>query len=424
MSRYDVLLTGAETHQGIVVMRSLHQRGVRTLVTSDNPRSIGFYSKLKSGRALLPSAVSQKEAFVDELLALVEQYDIPHIYPVTETSLITLDEQRERVDNVAKLLAPSSETIRCGVDKKLTMEIARQEGVPIPSTLYPGSTGEAKAFAEEHGYPVIFKPRGRSSDARIEGTFNFKVQYCHNRQELERFLSQFADGVYPMMQDYAYGPHTQFMCFVENGREVHSCFQDQMVRMLPMTGGVGARRLSCEIVPKVHDWSTRMFFAMNWEGCAQTQWKGPDENGRYTFLEVSVRIIASIGSVVCSGIDHPWMHYQYFTGQQVDRADTFQVGKHSRWFRGDTITVTRHLIGDMPKAADPLPPRYRVFLSWLYDFVRPGLNNDVERFSDPIPGLIEVSSLVIDLMRIVRRRVTDKLPVLRSIKHRIVGDSG
>ena len=158
------------------------------------------------------------------------------------------------------------------------------------------------------------------------------------------------------------------------------------------------------MVDELTDHSARLFRAANWEGAAQTQWKGPDERGKFTFMEVSVRIIASIGSPVFSGVDIPWMHYQYFTGVTVDRADGYAIGKDSRWFRGDVITVARYLVGDMQSSGDVLPSKLTVFFSWLVDFVRPGLMNDVESWSDPVPGLMELRFLLGSLGRIVKRR--------------------
>ena len=418
---YDVLLTGAETHQGMIVIRSLAKRGVKMLVTGPGPNSIGFHSKYIAGKAVLPSAETEKEAFVDRLLELIEQYKIPYIFPVTETSLIPLDEQRQRVDSVARLMAPPSDVIRAGMDKKVQIDTALKLDIPTTETLYPESIEEAEDFAERVSYPVIFKPQGRASDSKVKGNFNFKVHYCHTPAQLQDFLGALSDHVYPMMQSYAYGQHNQFSCFVENGKDVHSCFQDEMTRMLPITGGVGARRLSCPIAPEILDYSTRFFQELNWEGVAQTQWKGPGPDGKYRFIEVSVRIIASIGSPVFSGVDLPWMHYQYYTGQKVDRANSFVIGKHSRWFRGDAITVTRHLLGDQPKSADKLPSKISVLGSWLYDFVRPGLDNDVEALSDPIPGLIELKSLVFDLWRILLNRVAAWLPILGKIKRKLSG---
>jgi len=416
---YDVLLTGAETHQGVIVIRSLAKRGVRMLVTGPASNSIGFHSKYITGKAILPSAETEKEAFVDGLLELVEANGIPCIFPVTETSLIALDEQRQRVDSVARLMAPPSDVIRAGMDKKVQIATALKLGIPTAETLYPDSMDEAEDFAERVGYPVIFKPQGRASDSRIKGSFNFKVHYCHNRAQLQEFLGAMSDHVYPMMQGYAFGQHNQFSCFVENGNDVHSCFQDEMTRMLPITGGVGARRLSCPIAPEILDYSTRFFQDLNWEGVAQTQWKGPGPDGKYRFIEVSVRIIASIGSPVFSGVDLPWMHYQYYTGQKVDRADSFVIGKHSRWFRGDAITVARHILGDQPKSGDKLPSKVSVLGSWLYDFVRPGLDNDVEAWNDPMPGLVELRSLAVDLWRILLKRIADGFPLLRTTKRRL-----
>lgn len=412
---YDVLLTGAETRQCVVTIRSLGGRGVKILAVGERRNSVGFYSKYISGRARLPSPESDKEAFVDRLLELVKKYRVPYVYPVTEGSLIPLDERRSEVESLAGLIASSSETIRLAVDKKLTLEIAEQQGVPATRTLYPDSIEEAEQWAEESGYPVILKPRGRSHDSRVAGSFDFKVLYAHNREELSENLAGCHDGVFPMMQEYAYGPHTQFVCFMENG-EAHSHFQDDGVRLLPLTGGVGTKLRSRKVIPVLAERSIRIFKAMKWDGCAQAQFKGPGKDGDYRFIEVSVRLPASVGSSVFSGIDLPWMQYQLFIGNPVDQAASYKIGKSTRWFRGDTLAVAHYLLGDIPKSGDQLPSRPRVFLSWAADFVRPGLRNYVESFSDPLPGFVESVQLIRDMVLLMIQTAVRWFPFLRRMR--------
>ena len=121
---------------------------------------------------------------------------------------------------------------------------------------------------------------------------------------------------------------------------------------------------------------------------------------------------------MASGIDVPWMNYQYFTGQTVDRAPAHSPGQNNRWFRGDTLTVAKYLLGDMQKSGDTLPSKAQVFGSWLLDAVRPGLTNDVESFSDPGPGIIELMSLGRDLQQVATRRLRDLARPLRAISRR------
>ncbi len=411
---FDVLVTGGETRQGVVVIRSLGKRGVKVLAGGEHPTSIGFYSKYVTKSTQLPSPLGEKEQFVNKILDIVKKHNIPYIYPVTETSLIALNDHRQEVDSVAKLLAPSPETVDAAIDKIRTLEIVKELGIDTTETLIPGSVEEAVDTAERWGYPVIFKPRSQSSNLR--GDLDFKVYYAHNKGEVVRFLKGFGSGHFPLMQEYAFGPHIQFHCFVENGVDVHSHFQDDMTRMLPLTGGVGARSISVEVVPEIAEMSSRLFTRMNWEGVAQTQWKGPGKDGKFTFIEVSVRIVASIGSLVQCGVDLPWMHYQYFTGQSVDRAEKYIVGRPTRWLRGDTLTMVRYLVNDMQKSGDPLPSKLQVFSGWLYDFIRPGLRYQVLSFSDPLPGLVEFKFLILNLMPIFRRRLSRSLPFLGNVK--------
>ncbi|MEW6323806.1 MAG: hypothetical protein AB1515_00305 [Nitrospirota bacterium] len=411
----DVLVTGAESRQGLVVIRSLGRRGLRLFVTGDRPRSLGFYSKYIHRHALTASPEHHNKLFVDEVLGLAQRHRIPYIFPVTETSLIALDERRDEVDAISKLLAPPSSAIRAGVDKQRTLAIAEQVGVPITKTLYPRGIEEADATAAQWGYPVIFKPRGRANDSRIGGKFDFKIRYAHNRTQLHSILEDCADGVFPMMQEYAYGGHTQVVCFMEPQR-AHSWFQDDAVRMLPLTGGVGTRMQSRPVDPLLAEYSGRIFAAMRMEGCAQAQFKGPDADGRYRFLEVSVRLPASVGSAVYSGIDYPWQQYCYFSGQPVAPIDRYRLSQPTRWLRGDTISVWQYLLDETPRSGDTLPSKPRIFWGWLVDFVRPRLRHYVEVPTDPKPALQELRELFRELAVLFGRKALQRLPILRTVE--------
>lgn len=402
---FDVLLTGAESRQTIVVIRSLGKHGIRMLATGDLRRSPGFYSKYIKHSVQIPSPERNKDGFSDRVLELVKKHKIPYVYPITESSLIPLDERRGEFEaESAQLIAASSYTIRCGIDKKKALAIAEEQNVPSTRTIFPTSVQEAINSAEDWGYPVILKPQGRSNDSRVAGKFDFKVLYAHNADELKAILDTCADGIYPIMQEYAYGPHTQFNCFFENG-EPHSFYQDDGVRMLPITGGIGTRLRSRAVEPELASRAIRIFRAMKWEGAGQAQFKGPGHDGDYRFIEVSVRLPASVGSAVASGIDVPWMQYQLFSGQKVDRFNTYKVGTNTRWFRGDTFTMAQYLLGDVPKSADKLPSKTAVFIGWLSDFFRPGLKHYVLSFSDPIPGLFELTTTITGLYSLLIRNI-------------------
>ena len=378
-------------------------------VVGESARSPARYSRFVEHFAQVPSAIADPDGFVEAVVKVARDTGAPFIYPVTESALVPLDAHRESFADVARLIAPPTATVRKGLDKKLTLAAAESIDLPVTHTLYPTSIQEAEAKAAEWGYPVIFKPQGRSNDARIEGRFDFKVAYAHNPRELRDFLSSLPPGALPMMQDYAYGDHTQFCCFFEGG-EAHSFFQDRGVRMNPLSGGVGTRLQTVPVVPELKEMSLRLFSAMDWEGVGQAQFKGPGPDGTYRFIEVSVRLPASVGSAVFSGVDYPWMQYCLFSGRPVERAGPHRVGVATRWLRGDTLTVAGHVLGLTPNSADPMPSRIGVVGDYLSDFLRPGLRDYIFDWRDPRPALPEVWSTLTELRRLSRNAIAGLIP--------------
>lgn len=409
MAEFDVLVTGGESRQGIVTIRSLARRGIRMFVVGESERSPAKYSRYVDHFALVPSALSDPDGFVESVVGIARDRGIPYIYPVTESSLVPLDARRSTFAGIAGLIAPPSSVVRQGLDKKLTLRAAESVGLPITRTLYPSTVEEAEAVAEEWGYPVIFKPQGRSNDPTIEGKFDFKVAYAHSPEELRSFLEPLRGGALPMMQDYAYGDHVQFCCFFEDGK-AHSFFQDKGVRLNPLSGGVGTRLETIPIVPALRDMSIKLFEAMDWDGIGQAQFKGPGPDGTYRFIEVSVRLPASVGSAVTAGVDYPWMQFCRFSGRPVEPAPPHKVGVATRWVRGDTLTVVNHLLGHTPNSADPLPSRLAVLRDYLVDFVRPGLRNYIFDWRDPRPGFPEIIQTLSDLRRPFRAALSPLVP--------------
>ena len=407
--KYDVILTGADTRQGMVTIRSLARRGVKVFVTGESRRSIGFYSRYVSGFEQCPRS-SDGEAFAEFHADLARRRGVPFIFPVTESSLVPFNAHRPRIEEAARLIAPSVSTIDNAIDKRRTLAIAEELGIPISKTIYPDSTEDAVRFAAECGYPIAIKPRGQG----VGASFDFKVLYAKSEAELREILAGCEPGSFPMIQEFSFGVHAQFNCFMEHGETAHSFFQDEALRVLPLTGGVGAMMISRPVNQLLAERAIAMFRAMRWEGCGQTQFKGPGRDGEYKFIEVSVRLPASVGSSVFSGIDTPWMQYCYFTGQPVAPVDRYRIGKRTRWLRGDTLTVFKYLVGDTAEAIDPLPSRARVLFDWFAEFFRPGTRYFVESIRDPVPGLVEFRHALGDLA-VVAARVAPR-PVRQLLK--------
>lgn len=378
-------------------------------VVGEADRSPGQYSRHVDYFARVPSALGDPDGFVDAVTGIARERGIPYIFPVTESSLVPLNARRESFAAFTGLIAPPHQTVRQGLDKKLTLRAAESVGLPMTRTVYPGSIEEAAKTADGWGYPVILKPQGRSNDPEIEGKFDFKVAYAHTREELVAFLRALPAGALPMMQDYAYGDHVQFCCFFEKGK-AHSFFQDKGVRVNPLSGGVGTRLETIPIVPELRDMSVRLFEAMEWEGVGQAQFKGPGPDGSYRFIEVSVRLPASVGSAVTSGVDYPWMQFCLFSGRPVERAGPHRVGVATRWLRGDTLTVASHLLGLTPNSADPMPSRASVLRDYLVDFFRPGLRHYIFSWRDPRPGVPELLSTFAGLGTIARAGLSKFIP--------------
>jgi len=153
----DVLVTGADQRQGLAVIRALGRKGLEIFATGQERNSVGFFSRYTKELCQYPSPFADKNGFVDTILQVVKKHRIPVVFPTVESTVIALDEFREEFEGLTRLAIAPREPLHIALDKKQTLTLAKELGVPIPRTCFANSLEEALAFAEGIGYPVVMK---------------------------------------------------------------------------------------------------------------------------------------------------------------------------------------------------------------------------------------------------------------------------
>ncbi|MFT4727104.1 MAG: phosphoribosylaminoimidazole carboxylase (NCAIR synthetase) [Granulosicoccus sp.] len=145
------------------------------------------YQQIKSvtDEAALEWAVKQVQAecWVDRLEAVVEA----HVMPAAHI--------RERCG----IPGTTARTAYLCRDKVAMKEVLRNAGVPTAASAGVSSTADAREFAEEHGYPVIIKPRDAAGAA---GTYR-----ANNKEELIAISHDcgLADGAAVAIEEFVEG---------------------------------------------------------------------------------------------------------------------------------------------------------------------------------------------------------------------------
>lgn len=389
-----VLVTGADQHQALAVIRGLGLAGIFVVAASPASKCIGFASRYARETALYTSPHADIERFIGDIIEIVERHQITMIIPAVESTLVALDRYRERIERYAVLAAPDSATLDWAVDKLKTIETAEQLSVPVPRTHCSDDLEETLAKTLDFRFPVALKPRGNSLHATTLNQLGFKVKYARAPAELEQLLRRLQPGgALPMVQEYVYGIGVCVAALFERGRPV-VLLPYQRVRELPLTGGISVLRKTLPRDQRLETYVVRLLQAKQWHGAAMVEFKFDPASDHYTLMEINGRFPASTALSLDAGVNLPYLAYCLYAGLPLPRNEvSYRVGVHERWLRGDFLALLTHLRGAtwqeaMPEARATLPSRGRAASDFLLDF-RSDMHYDEFKWYDPMPGAIE-----------------------------------
>ena len=136
---------------GLAAIRSLGRAGVRVLAVDHRPSALGFRSRYAE-RFLSADAHTDPTRFIASIRALGEVV----VFPTHDGQLNLIAQHLGDLD----VLAPFSgwEILERVQSKRAQLDEAAAAGVGVPRTHYPRTATEARAAAEELGFPVLVKP--------------------------------------------------------------------------------------------------------------------------------------------------------------------------------------------------------------------------------------------------------------------------
>lgn len=290
------------------------------------------------------------------------------------------------------LLPPSPSCFEVAFDKGRTLELARALGIEGPAT-YGQSTGDGlPAFLDNHGFPLVVKPRrsvywhGGEGDCGVQVTASFATSHEELKTKCAAFLRQ--TGEFPLVQEYVAGEEAsvQFLC--EKGAVVAAC-ANRRIRSTSPGGGPGALK---ETIPLdshgMAERGRRLAAALQWSGPMMVEFKIDRRSGKPILMEINGRFWGSLPLAVFAGVDFPYLYYRLSLGQDVERIENYPEGVVSRHFMGDL----HHLLAALFKRDSLRSAAYPERARALHDFfaLPAGTKSDVWDPRDPMPALAEM----------------------------------
>ncbi|MBP1961785.1 ATP-grasp domain-containing protein [Paenibacillus aceris] len=345
-----VLCTNGVTSKALAVTRSLGARGIRVITADKHSWHTSGFSKFSHKSMVYPDPATKKKQFIDWVVNTVKREGVDMLFVMDDDTMEAVIEHRHLLEPLCQLTLPPTEGYRIAVDKGLSARLAKEVGVPCPETVEPFFSSEEITGSQLLGltgsmhYPLAIKPR-KSSGSR-------GIRFVHNENELlEQYQAVHREYPNPLIQEYIpLGPKYDVCVYYDDSHQMQASFVQREIRNFPADRGPSTVRESVEY-PELISYSLALMDKLSWVGVADVEFMIDPRNGKPQFMEINPRFWSSVHLAICSGVDFPWITFQWMNKTASEPVHDYTLGQQGRaLLPGDTL---HYLTNPNRKAMDP-----------------------------------------------------------------------
>src|SRR5205807_10025866 len=114
-------------------------------------------------------------------------------------------------------------------------------------------------------------------------------------------------------------------------------------------GGESAVRQSIAVPPDIGGQAECRVREIDLEGCAEVEFRR-DSAGNPYLMEINPRLWASTELAVRSGVDFPYLLYQWAIGEKIDMVKSYPVGGRLRYLKGEVLNIAAAFVPSRQKS--------------------------------------------------------------------------
>ena len=330
------------------IMRSLHRRGIETVVASPQSDIPHFASRYCSERVHLDASPTDLPAYRDALLALARRPNVVTAYPVRECDVFVFAKYREAFEQHLSLVTPDLPTLRRAHDRLELARHAESIGVPTPET-------RLLSEVESWDTPVVVKSRYNVL------TNDYEPTYPPDTLEEVKQVSLLAPGQRPdadalratmrhepIVQAFVPQADKHLYCALWDHGEPLATYQHRQIRQNAWVGGGGVYRESA-YSQAVEDNAYDLLSSLNWHGYACIEYLEDAETGEWKFIEINPRVWQSLPEAVRAGADFPYYYWLRATGRPELIENDYERGVACHIAYGELAHLRSILTDDSPE---------------------------------------------------------------------------
>jgi predicted ATP-grasp superfamily ATP-dependent carboligase len=392
-AQLDVLLLDAQYRQTLACMRVFARSGLRVGAVACSPDAWwapSFRSRWCSLSAVLPDFALGADAYVDALLALLDEHPARMLLPAHDGSIEALRARRAELERRVALPLASEAALDIAVSKARTMALAAEMGIAVPRSIPVTDLDDIRAALDDVGLPAVIKPvqswvERDGAGTRLTSEVVLSVEDA--KKSLDYILSA---GGQAVIQQWLPGRREAVSLFYAHGR-FWARFAQVSHREWGVLGGASVFCESLPLLPDITEPAERLVRTIDLEGCSMVEFRR-DREGRPVLMEINPRIAGSVALAISSGVDFPTLVHDWALGGTLREVAAYRTGRRLRWLGGDIWNLK--CVFDSQGQLD-VPPRGRAVATFLSDFVLRPSAFDLVEAGDMRPALIEMRKTVL-----------------------------
>ena len=362
---------------GLTIARSLGRHGVPVCVTASPNTKLASCSRYTERTFPWPN--TDQEAQVKYLLELAEKHCLKQwvLFPTSDESAALLSKFHGMLSRAFRVSTPAWDVLRWAYDKRFTYQLAAEERVDYPSTIYPAEEEDLKTAPL--AFPAVLKPATHAAVNRFTADKAWPVV---NREQLVARYREARELIPPeliLVQELIPGggeSQFSYAALCCDGQPIVS-LTARRTRQYPIDFGYSSSFVETLDVPEIVAPSRRLLAAIRYTGLVEVEYKFDVRDRRYKLLDINPRLWtwSALGSR--AGVDFPYLLWQMMGGERVPE----QTGRNEvRWVRMST---------DVPAAVHEIL-RGRISLKAYLRSLHSPLQFAVMAADDPLPGLLDL----------------------------------
>lgn len=395
--RFDALVLNAQLRQSLVAVRSFGRRGLSVAALETFSKAPAFSSRW-CRRGFVCPAEEATPAYLAHLEQVLEHSEVRVIIPSADGTIELLRQHRARVERRTRIALANEAALTIAVNKERTLAVARSIGINVPRGLVVRAASEVPAALKEIGLPAVVKPVESWIEDRQQG-FRVVSQLVTTADEARRAVAELTRlGGATLFQQLLSG-RREAVSFLYARGEMHARFAQWAKRTSPPLGGESILRQSIAVPPDIGPQAERLVREIGLEGYSEIEFRR-DGAGVPYLMEINPRLSASVEIAVRSGVDFPYLLYQWASGGSIDKVKGYRIGGWMRYLRGDLMTMIAAL---KQRGRPGVTPPLQAVLGFGLSFFRP-MGYDCFDWTDPLPSLRAAT----DFARYARGRLSGK----------------